>query len=135
MKKTLAVILVLLLGMTMLAGCGSSSSSQGSGSGNAGGLSGTWKLTSAEDEDGKYNAEDLKSIGASGEIVLNEDKTFSFTFFGETAKGTWSSEDNKTVVLTLTPEDEDEEDELIVVLEGDKLVLNDGAGTTMFFTK
>ena len=111
------------------------SSTAGTGT-DASTLVGTWTLRSALDIDGTtYSLEELESFGLTGVITLNDDKTVMINLFGVTAPGSWSSDDNKTVVLTLIDEEYDEEEELVFVLEGDSLVMDDEEGSKMYFTK
>ena len=114
---------------------GAASSTAGTGT-DASTLVGTWTLRYALDIDGTtYSLEELESFGLTGVITLNDDKTVLINLFGVTAPGSWRSDDNKTVVLTLIDEEYDEEEELVFVLEGETLVMDDEEGSKMYFTK
>ena len=96
-------------------------------------LLGTWKLSSAKDDEGiTYTAEQLKNMGMSGEITLNKDGTALFSFDEDKVVGVWKSSNNKTVVFSYS--DEREQEELTFVLEGTTLTMSKD-GTKLFFSK
>ena len=131
MKKTLALILVLLVGISLFAGC---SNNAGSTAEAETALVGTWALSSATDTDGTtYAADVLEAYGMTGEIILNKDKTASCELSGEKFSGTWSTNAGKTVTILL--EDDGETEELPLTVNGDTLVMDDEGSITVFTKK
>ena len=131
MKKTLALFLILLVGISLFAGCSNNADTTTEAEAA---LVGTWALSSATDTDGTtYAADVLETYGMTGEIILNKDKTASCELSGEKFSGTWSTNAGKTVTILL--EEDGETEELPLTVDGDTLVMDDEGAITVFAKK
>ena len=125
-KKMIPVVLVLLLvSMLTLTACGGVKAT----------LTGKWKLHSMEADGQTVTAKDLQAFGVSFELTLNEDKTGVISAFGMEATGTWSTTDEKTAIFkAMTDEEDAEEEEYTLVLEGNNLFFEQD-GEKIIFSK
>ena len=143
MKRRIVILFVLLLSLSMLTGCGSSTPTPSdepevtTGDGELSPLVGTWVLSSMVDYDGTvYTAEELDNMGSNGGIILEADYTAIFVSDGDGSSGTWSSDDDNTVHLTLVSDYNPENvGEVTLFLEGDSLFYSDLLETRWYYSK
>ena len=95
--KKIGVVLVCALALCFaLAGCGSSTDQYKKN------FQGNWELSGLIESGTVYDESDLSILKDSGMKValsLNEDKTMSLNYFGESADGNWEPKDESTVTL------------------------------------
>ena len=98
MKKTIALLMTLMLGVLVLAGCGN-------GASNEAALSGKYYVISVTEGEATVSEETLKAMGFDQMYFeFMEDGTFKGDIMGETGEGTFKV-DGKNATLTVNGED------------------------------
>ena len=118
MKKTIALVLALILCATMLAACG------------GGGPSGKYKLSSMTEGGVTFNASQMAELGLDADsmyIEFQSGSNFKLAMLGETQSGTFAV-DGKTIKLTADGET------INATLDGNKITIEE-SGTKMVFAK
>ena len=112
-------ILTVALALCMLALSGCS----GGGQDNAElqkNFQGTWKMCGMAEGDEEYGESDIDlivSLGGECNLVLNEDKTAKFVYFGEEENGTWEVKNATAITLKVS------NDSTEVTLKDEKLTI------------